>query len=451
MIRIIKNKQNNAIKHSNMGRHSFIYIIILFIIISGCARKKRNVITYDLKRSDYLETIDATGTIQAVNNFSMVAPRVSGLTVAHLAKDGAYVKKGDTICILDSPELIGTVESFNTDLEKMEADLKKLEADNAMELALLKAQVETNKAQMAISILDSIQMKFAPSVKKRLLELEMEKTNVEEKKLQKKFAAQKRIDNSELIQMKSRITIQKNRIELFQNQINSLRLVSPFDGIVMHVEGKTFKTMGGSTVGGKIEEGSKVFSSMPLLQIPEMKEMQVSVEVPESDYKRIINGQKVLIRVESVTNLNTTGKIKRKTLAGKNAEEKTLIKTYEVIISVDSCHMKMMPGLSASCRIIVDQVKDTIVVPAAAIFARDSSKIIYVAGNEKFIPVTVETGSSSSSKSIISKGLTGNETIALTEPPHNLISKEVNSIPDKIINSGSHKNDSVIKSSTVKY
>ena len=57
---------------------------------------------------------------------------------------------------------------------------------------------------------------------------------------------------------------------------------------------------------------------MSVLQIPDMKEMQVSVEVPEDDYKRIKNGQKVLIRVDAATNLNTTGKIKRKTLAGKN-------------------------------------------------------------------------------------------------------------------------------------
>ena len=158
----------------------------------------------------------------------------------------------------------------------------------------------------------------------------------------------------------------------------------------------------------------------------------------------------VLIRVEASTNLNTTGKIKRKALAGKNTKEKTAIKTYEVIISVDSCHSRMKPGLSATCRIIIDQVKDTIIVPAAAIFARDSLKIVYVAEGEKFIPVTVETGLSNSSKSIISKGLAGNETIALIEPPHNLIRKEVKSKADTTINSGLDKNDSVIKISTMK-
>ena len=72
------------------------------------------------------------------------------------------------------------------------------------------------KPRMAISMLDSIQIKFAPPVKQQLLALEMEKANIEKKKLQKKFAAQTRIDNSELIQMRSRIMMQKNRIQMFQ-------------------------------------------------------------------------------------------------------------------------------------------------------------------------------------------------------------------------------------------
>ncbi len=426
-------------------KRTYIYIILLIFILPECARNKPNIITYDLKRSDYIEVIDAIGTIQAVNNMILVAPYIdisNFLTVVHLAEEGTHVRKGDTVCILDAPELISNFESLKTDLENLEADMKKLEADNAMQLSLLEAQVETNKAQMAISMLDSIQIKFAPQVKQLLLELELKKANVEKKKLQKKFDAQKRIDNAELIQMNSRIMMQKNLIQTNQNQINSLTLVAPCDGIVMHTEMRTFNIMGGSTIGGKIDEGSNVFSDLPLLQIPDTKEMQVSVDVPEADFKRIKEEQKVLIRVEAATNLFTTGKIKRKTLAGINTSEKTAIKTYEVIISVDSCHSIMSPGLSATCRIIVDQVKDTIVVPAAAIFLRDSSKIVYVAEGGKFIPVTVETGFSNSSKTIVSKGLAGNETIALIEPPHNLIIKEIRYDTDNIINSGLYKNDS---------
>lgn len=431
-----------------------IYFMLIFMLLSGCNGNKVSIITYDLKRTEYVESIDATGAIQAVNNFMILSPRVnvSGMTVAYLAKEGTHVKKGDTICILEAPELVFNLETLNIDLEKMDADMKKLVADNAMEKAVLKAQVETNKAQIAISMLDSIQLKFVPAVKQELISLDMERAKVEKKKLQKKVLAQERIDNSEIMQLKSRLMMQKNRIKVFQDQINSLTLVSPGEGIVIHYESPLMYFMGNGvgTMGGKIEEKSSVFSNAPLLQFPDMKEMQVSVEVPEAEYKRIQNNQKVLIRVDASSNLNTTGKIKRKSLAGKTNAEKPSVKSYEVIVSVDSCHLKMKPGLSASCRIIVDQVKDTIVVPTVAIFKRDSLKIVYVAENGKFIPVVVETGLSNNSKSIISKGLSGNETIALMEPPYDLVKKEEKFMAVKNRDSGLPNNDSISKKSTIK-
>ena len=423
-----------------------LYILLFLFIFPSCGKKNQGVVTYNLKHSDYLETIDVEGTVQAVNSNVLVTPRVySGLKVAYLAKEGAFVKKGDTICVLAAPDLMITFEQFNTDLEKMEGSKDSLEANQAMQLSLLEAQVETNNAQLEITMLDSIQLKFAPAVKQKLITLEMEKVKIEKMKLEKKLAAQKKIASSDLSQIGSRIMMQKNRIQMFQSQINSLYMVSPSDGFVIHAETPTFYTSGGSTIGGKIEEGSKVFYSMPLLQIPDISKMQVSVEVPEADYKRINNDQKVDIKIESVTNLETTGKIIRKSLATKNRDEKSSIKSYEVIISVDSCDSKMKPGLSAFCRIIVDEIKDTIVVPSAAIFTKDSTKIVYIAKDDKFLPVPIETGISNSSESIISKGLKGNETIALMEPPYLLISHELksgNSIKNR---SSSRKSDTLRK------
>jgi multidrug efflux pump subunit AcrA (membrane-fusion protein) len=405
-------------------------------MLSACHRKESNVIIYNLKPTVYLESIDAEGTVQAVNNNMLVTPRVwSALQVARMAKEGTVVKKGDTICILDAPELRKTFEQYKTDLEKIKASKDSLEANQAMQLSMLEAQVETNKAQMEISMLDSAQLKFAPEVRKKLITLEMEKVKIEKMKLEKKLAAQKKITSAEISQIGSRIAMQKNQIQMFQSQINSLYIVSPSDGLVIHAEMPTLYGPGGSTIGGKIEEGSKVYSSMPLLQIPDISKMQVSVEVPEAEYKRINNDQKVSIKIASVSNLETTGKITRKSLATKNRDEKSAIKSYEVIISIDSCDSRMSPGLSASCTITINDVKDTLVVPSAAIFTKDSTKIVYVFKGHKFIPVQIETGISNNSESIVSKGLKGNEIIALMEPPYSLISHELkseNSIKKKL-------------------
>jgi len=138
-------------------------VLACFLILPGCHRRTAPMLTFRLKHTVYLETIESEGTVQAVNSSVVVTPRVwSGLQVAHLAKEGAFVKKGDTVCILDAPELRSTFEQYNTNLEKIEASKDSLEANQAIQLSMLDAQVETNKAQMEISMLDSIQLKFAP-------------------------------------------------------------------------------------------------------------------------------------------------------------------------------------------------------------------------------------------------------------------------------------------------
>jgi hypothetical protein len=49
--------------------------------------------------------------------------------------------------------------------------------------------------------------------------------------------------------------------------------------------------------------------------------------------------------------------------------------------------------------------------------------VVYVAENKMFRAVPVESGMTNSSMTIITKGLKGDETIALQEPPLKLIEK----------------------------
>jgi multidrug efflux pump subunit AcrA (membrane-fusion protein) len=393
----------------------------------SCKKDNSEIITLDLLRGDFVEKLYVEGTVKALNNFPVVVPRnnYANMTVGQIIEDGSYVKKGDTICILSSPELVNLYESFVTELEKMQAELKKLEADNALNMSLLKAQLDNSKAQIAISFLDSVQMKFAPPVRQRLMALEMEKSSIEKKKLEKKYSSQVIIDNSEVRQMRSRLMQQESRVQMMKDQITSLTIVAQRDGLAMRSETPKFMVMysggSGSVLGGKIAEGSIVFPNMVVLEFPGMNKMQVSAEMAESDYKRVEKGQKVSVSIDAVKDLITTGRINRKTLVGKTGQQDSKVKSYEVIIDIDSCDLMMKPGLSARCEITIDEVKDTIVVPTLAIFERDSIKITYVADGKRFIPVPVETGKANSSHTIISKGLKGNETIALTEPAHSLI------------------------------
>ena len=80
-----------------------------------------------LSKSDYIEKIEIDGTVQAVLNYPVLPPkRMFGqMTISRLAKDGEYVTKGDTICVLTIPELESMYLDSKTSVENLDADLKK--------------------------------------------------------------------------------------------------------------------------------------------------------------------------------------------------------------------------------------------------------------------------------------------------------------------------------------
>jgi multidrug efflux pump subunit AcrA (membrane-fusion protein) len=128
-------------------------LIIAFLLSSCTEQKTRKVITWQVTRSDYKESISIQGTVQAVVSFPVIPPRsmFGQMTIVRLAADGAFVKTGDTICVLTVPELESRYLASLSSVERMEAELKKTEADNKLNIALLEAQLATSRAQLKIS------------------------------------------------------------------------------------------------------------------------------------------------------------------------------------------------------------------------------------------------------------------------------------------------------------
>ena len=411
----------------------FVAAFVLILVLPSCKPKTNNLVTCDLSRTDYNEVVIANGTIQAVNSLSIMAPRNydGPMTVGWVKPQGSRVQPGDSICGMNCSEISKMLDEQQRNLEILKADFEKLEADNAMKLSMLEAQLKENQAGMSISQLDSVQMNFAPTVKKQLMKLELEKLRVLERKLLKKFQAEKTINETEIRQMKSRIIQAENQLQMTQEKMKGLTIYATAAGILTAAEmaGMIMVDYGvGNQIelGGYPKPGSTIWSELPLMTLPDLTEMQVKMEVQEVDYKRIEKGQKVNMIVDAANGLITTGSVKVKSMAAKMhyISREAKFQYYEIIASVDSCHLRMPPGLSARCTIMINQVKDTIVVPSLAIFEKDSIKMVYVAYGNKFRQVPVETGLSNSSQTIISKGLSGNETIALVEPSQNFIEKK---------------------------
>lgn len=119
------------------------------------------------------------------------------------------------------------------------------------------------------------------------------------------------------------------------------------------------------------------------------------------------------------------GKIIMKSPVGQQYKEGSKVKFFDIEASIDSVDIMPEPGLTANCRIILKQVKDTITIPQIAIFEEDSMKMVYVKKKNGFEARQIKTGLTSSKEAIISEGLFAKEQIGLAKPNPSSIKSKV--------------------------
>jgi HlyD family secretion protein len=335
------------------------------------------------------------------------------LTVNWLVEEGSHVRKGDTVCILDANKLEEDYARAVDRYQIARAEYLKSKADLDLQYIMLESQVNIIDLSTAITRLDSLQLRFTSPQEKKKIGLELQKAEIERQKLADKLRLLESINSSEMKKMELRISQEQNRINRAMDQLNKLVLTSAVDGLVIYA-------LSWST-GVKIAEGDIVWNNMPLLDIPQMDEMQAKLFVSETGFKQIQEGQEVEIRVDAVPGMILTGRVKLKAPMGKPVRRGSKVKVFEITASLDSASLGVQPGLSVTCDVFINRIADTLVIPVVSVFEEDSIKVVYVEKGKRFRRQPVEIALSNNKFAVIRSGLSGNETIAIVKPPESMI------------------------------
>lgn len=391
-----------------MKRQIALFFLIIFLFLLNACNDRNQSIYYQLVPTTFVDALTIEGTVDAVNSSTIACPRRISGTVVYLIDDGVTVKKGDTICILENKELANDYEDFLANVEKSEAQYVKSKADLDMDFAVLRAQVEINEAQTSITNLDSAQLFYLSPQQRKIKELELKRAQIEKEKYKKKLQFLEQINSSELKKLKLKIDRTKYRADRILERLNSLVLISPQDGLV--VRGISWVS------GNKVQEGDMAYSGMPLVTIPDLSKMKVTIQAPESAYKRISENDPIEYTFDAMPGNRAWGKILQKAPIGKPISRNSKVKYFEVTASIDSFKVNPDLGISANAKITIAQLNDTIVVSQLAIFNDDSITVVYVKNGSRFEKREVLVGASSPKEAVVTTGLLGNEVLSFEKP-----------------------------------
>lgn len=396
--------------------HLFQFALCCLFFISCSKKEIKAPSTILIQKSVFENIASINGYVEPTNTFTISCPTYVDGTVVWLIEEGSFVQKGDTVCILEDKSILENYNDIATKIIDAEMELEKLKATQALELAMMEAEVKANNAETQIANLDSLQLKYYSTVQRRIKELELKKAIILQQKLKRKEKTFKKIQSSDLKRREFNIKRLTSQLESMQKRIETLTITAPADGMI--VRSTHYVT------DKKILVGDPVWSNMPILFIPVKNEMKVKIEAPEGMFKRINEKDSVEYTFDAMPQNRAKGIITKKSPVGRPLKQDSKVKVFEIEASVATYDALPEPGFTCNCRIILNRVTDTIVVPQIAVFERDSIKVVYVVHPGYYEMREVRTGASSPEKIIVQHGLLKGDEITLTEPDYSLVKKK---------------------------
>jgi len=312
-------------------------IIVLACIGGGAAAYYMNrsapeptVSTLQLTRGDVIDSVGATGTLEAVETVD-VGTQVSGTVQDLYADFNDIVRKGQVIARLDPSLLQTNIEQQRANVTRAEADLERLRVN----LADAKRKFEQAKQMWDKQLIPRDQYETA-------------ELNV------KTQEAQIRSSEAGLVQSKSQL----NTAEV---NLGHTVIRAPIDGIV---------------ISRSVDQGQTVAASMnaPTLYVlaQDLSKMQVIANIDESEIGKMRPGQPVTFRVDAYPNDSFHGEVVQVRLQPATVQN---VVTYATVISVPNPELKLKPGMTANVTIEIARRNNVLRAPNAALRFRPTNDI----------------------------------------------------------------------------
>lgn len=402
--------------------------------------------TAAVRRGTLVVTITEAGFLRAASSVTFRSP-VEGreLEITWLAAEGTQVADGDLVASLDTTDLRMEFEraaqaARQADLDLAAARLEREEAELALRgvtegagmLAVEEGRTELQVLQSRARRLREEQQRLEPLFRKGYVTRdEFDRSGAEADEADARAILGERAFRtltdrthpaavqSARLQLKRReaqIANLEPRLEAAREYVQSLShllqrssIRATHPGLVMYEENVSVMPR------RKIRVGDRVTPSQGLVTLPDLRRMTIQASVRESDVRRIAPGQHVRATLDAFPDTPLAGTVSSiGALAGgtsPNAETR-----FDIAIALAPSGVALRPAMNARVDIHVDERRDVLLVPAAAVFQSNGESVCYVRRGDLMERRVVRTGASNAVDVEIASGLSPGDRVSLRAP-----------------------------------
>ncbi len=373
-------------------------VVILAAFISA-RRSAVPVHAATVTRGDISSTIDTNGTIEAVNNFEAHAPAPTTIRRI-LVKAGLEVKAGQLLLALDNANARADAAKALAQVRAAEADLQAVRTGGTREEVLttesqlVKAQADRQAAQRNFDALQRLVKQGAASP----AEVEAAANQVK--------AADSQVN---LLQQKLRSRYSGPEVERVEAQLNEAKAsYAAAQDLLQHSEIRAPRA--GTVFALPVREGNFVNAGDLLIQVADLRRVQVVGYVDEPDIGRLTVGQKVNVTWDALPGRMWTGAVSQVPTTVIMRGTRTV---GEITCVIDNHDARLLPKVNVTVKVITGEHEGALTVPREAVHQDDGRRYVYQIVNGELKVTYIETALSNLTRMEVTSGLSAGALIAV--------------------------------------
>jgi HlyD family secretion protein len=406
--------------HKFWIRRKVLVITVLVLAGSGVvlgavrlSRRSPTVATLQVKRGEFLDSMQVRGEVKALKSVTISAPADAGdLQIVKIAAEGTVVKPGDVVVEFDRTKTEQDLAVFRSSLKSAQATIDQAKAQARLteeedKTAVLKARYDVEVAKLDASkqeILSKIE-----GEEKRLAQADAEQKL---KEAETKEKSDKSLNQATIESTVQASTKSKFDVERAEHALTLMSVQAPSAGTISLLE-----HWGGS---GDVtyRAGDRAWPGAAIAELPDATTLRVTARVDETERGRLALKQPVTVQLNAIPDREFTGHIERiGALASPDFNGGwPFARNFILEIVLDQTDARFKPGLTGQVTVVVDKVKDAVTIPAQALFQKSGLNVAYVWTGSQFEEREVEVGRRSGDKIMIAKGLRNGDQVALSDP-----------------------------------
>lgn len=371
--------------------------------------------TAEIKLGEFVDYFEIRGDLKTLRSVTLTAPAISGdLQIIKLARNGSQIKKGDLVARFDTTTLQRTLEQKRSELKEADAEIERsraqghlLEEQNVT--AVMKARYDVERAKLEVSKQEIVSKIEGEKSK-------LGQANAEEKlkEAEEKLKSERAANVAEIASKKQKRDKALFELNEAERNIAAMTLKAPLDGMITVMPNYGMRWWGNAA---EFKEGDRAWPGAPIAELPDISNIRLAARVDETDRSKLQVRQTATVRVEALPDKDFAGRvIEISAIAKPDFSSWPVTKSFDFILQLDQTDPRIRPGMSATARVAVERLPNSVLAPVNGSFQKAGRVVTYVLQGGRFEERVIEVSRRNKEQLVIAKGLKPGERVALKDP-----------------------------------